>query len=131
MEARRRRLRRFQKLFAFLPKGAGKSPWGAGTALYLTLCDDEAAAEVYAVAGDTKQARVVHDNARIMVEESPDLLEMCEVLRDAIYHPASHSKLQGAVVRRSTKHGFRPHGSSSTRSTTSRPEAVRGARASR
>lgn len=102
--------RRFQNVFAFLPKGAGKSPWGAGTGLYLTLCDNEPASEVYAVAGDTKQARVVHDNARIMVEESPDLLEMCEVLRDAIYHADSRSTYKVLSSDASTKHGFRPHG---------------------
>jgi phage terminase large subunit-like protein len=103
-------VRRFQSVFAFLPKGAGKSPWGAGTGLYLTLCDGEAASEVYAVAGDTKQARVVHDNARIMVEESPDLLEQCEVLRDAIYHAGSRSTYKVLSSDASTKHGFRPHG---------------------
>jgi phage terminase large subunit-like protein len=103
-------LRRFRKLFAFIPKGAGKSPWGSGTALYLTLCDDEAAAEVYCVAADTKQARIVHDNAKIMVETSPDLDDMCEVLRDAIYDPSSHSKLEVLSSDASTKHGFRPHG---------------------
>jgi phage terminase large subunit-like protein len=102
--------RRFQSVFAFLPKGAGKVPWGAGTGLYLTLCDGEAAAEVYAVAGDTKQAKIVHDNARIMVEESPDLLEMCEVLRDSIYHAGSRSSYRVLSSDASTKHGFRPHG---------------------
>jgi phage terminase large subunit-like protein len=102
--------RRFQSVFAFLPKGAGKSPWGAGTGLYLTLCDNEPAAEVYAVAGDTKQAKIVHDNARIMVEESPDLLEMCEVLRDSIYHAGSRSSYRVLSSDASTKHGFRPHG---------------------
>lgn len=103
-------LRRFRKLFAFIPKGAGKSPWGSGTSLYLTLCDNESAAEVYAVAADTKQARIVHDNAKVMVETSPDLAERCEVLRDAIYDPASHSKLEVLSSDASTKHGFRPHG---------------------
>jgi phage terminase large subunit-like protein len=100
--------RRFRKLFGFLPKGAGKSPWGAGTGLYLMLCDNEPAAEVYAVAADKAQARVVHDNARIMVEQSPDLLEVCEVLRDSIYHPDSRSKYQVLSSDAKTKHGFRP-----------------------
>jgi phage terminase large subunit-like protein len=103
-------LRRFRKLFAFIPKGAGKSPWGSGTALYLTLCDNEAAAEVYAVAADTKQARIVHDSAKIMVETSPDLSDMCEVLRDAIFDPASHSKLEVISSDAATKHGYRPQG---------------------
>lgn len=101
--------RRFRKLFAFLPKGAGKSPWGAGTGLYLTLCDQEPAAEVYAVAADREQGRVVHTNAKIMIEESPDLAEMCEVLKDAIYCAASRSTLKVLSSDASTKHGFRPH----------------------
>ncbi len=100
--------RRFRKLFGFLPKGAGKSPWGAGTGLYMTLCDNEPAAEVYAVAADKAQARIVHDNARIMVEESPDLAEVCEVLRDSIYHEQSRSKYQVLSSDSKTKHGFRP-----------------------
>lgn len=102
-------LRRFRKVFAFLPKGAGKSPWGAGTGLYGTLCDHEPAAEVYAVAADKDQARTVHDNAKIMVEESPDLDEMCEVWKDAIYHPPSRSTYRVISSDASTKHGFRPH----------------------
>ncbi len=102
--------RRFRKVFAFLPKGAGKSPWGAGTGLYLTICDNEPGAEVYAVAADTKQARIVHDNARIMVEESPDLAEVCEVTRDSIVHQDSHSAYKVISSDAKTKHGFRPHG---------------------
>lgn len=100
--------RRFRKLFGFLPKGAGKSPWGSGTGLYLQICDDEPAAEVYAVAADKAQARVVHDNARIMVEQSQDLSEVCEVLRDSIYHAESRSKYQVLSSDAKTKHGFRP-----------------------
>jgi phage terminase large subunit-like protein len=103
-------IRRFQNVFAFCPKGWGKSPVGAGTGLYLTLCDGEPGAEVYACAGDTKQAKIVHDNARVMVEESPDLLEMCEVLRDSIYHAGSRSSYKVLSSDASTKHGFRPHG---------------------
>lgn len=102
-------LRRFRKVFSFLPKGAGKSPWGAGTGLYLTLCDGEQAAEVYAVAADKDQARTVHDNAKIMVEESPDLSDMCEVWKDAIYCPSTRSTYKVISSDAATKHGFRPH----------------------
>ncbi len=102
-------LRRFRKVFAFLPKGAGKSPWGAGTGLYMTLLDNEPAAEVYAVAGDREQARTVHDNAKVMVEQSPDLSEECEVYRDSISHPGTRSFYKVLSSDASTKHGFRPH----------------------
>lgn len=102
-------LRRFRKVFAFIPKGGGKSPWGAGTGIYCMLCDHEPAAEIYAVAADTKQARVVHENAKIMVEQSPDLAAMCEVLRDSIVYPATRSAYNVLSADASTKHGFRPH----------------------
>lgn len=101
--------RRFRKVFAFLPKGAGKSPWGAATGITCMVIDNEAAAEIYAVAGDKAQARVVHDNARIMVEESPDLSEVCDILRDSIIYLPTRSFYQVLSADASTKHGFRPH----------------------
>lgn len=107
-------LRRFRKLFAFLPKGAGKSPWGAGTGLYLAFCDNEPGAEVYAVAADKKQARTVHDNARLMVlkmiEIEPEFQDVFEILRDEIRCPDTSSTYQVISADAATKHGFRPHG---------------------
>lgn len=102
--------RRFRKLFGFLPKGAGKSPWAAGTGIYLARCDGEAAAEVYAVANDRQQARTVHDNAKIMVEQSPLLMKGCEILKDSILWKASHSMYMVLSSDASTAHGKRPHG---------------------
>jgi phage terminase large subunit-like protein len=103
-------MRRFRKVFAFIPKGAGKSPWGAGTALFMMLCDDEPAAEVYVCAGDKEQARVVHSNAKVMVEESQELDNMCEILKDSIYDPTTRSALRVLSSDAATKHGFRPSG---------------------
>lgn len=103
-------LRRFRKVFAFIPKGSGKSPWASGTGLYLLFCDNEAASEVYAVASDRNQARIVHDNAKIMVEESDDLDAMSEVLRDSISYPATRSVYQVLSADASSAHGKRPHG---------------------
>jgi phage terminase large subunit-like protein len=107
-------LRRIRKVFAFLPKGAGKSPWGAGTGLYLAFCDGEAGAEVYAVAADKKQARTVHDNARIMVEgmieAEAEFKDLFTVFRDSIECYETHSKYEVISADAGTKHGFRPHG---------------------
>lgn len=103
-------LRRLRKLFGFIAKGGGKSPWASGTALYLMLCDDEPGAEVYALANDKNQGRVVHTNAKVMVEESPELLEQCEVFRDSIVCDRTRSFLQVVSADATTKHGFRPHG---------------------
>jgi phage terminase large subunit-like protein len=102
-------LRRFRKLFAFCPKGYGKSPVGAALGIYLARCDHEPAAEVYAVAADRDNARTVHDHAKIMVEHSPDLSDGCEILRDAIVWAGIHSVYKVLSADASTKHGFRPH----------------------
>lgn len=103
-------LRRFRKLFAFCPKGYGKSPVGAGLGIYLARCDHEPAAEVYAVAADREQARTVHDNAKVMVENSPDLADGAEILRDAIVWAEVHATYKVLSADAATKHGFRPHG---------------------
>lgn len=101
--------RRFRFVFVFVPKGNGKSPLGSGLGLFLTLCDDEPAAEVYAVAGDKDQARIVHESAKIMVEESADLDELCEVLKDSIYCPTSRGFYKVLSADAAGKHGKRPH----------------------
>lgn len=107
-------LRRIRKVFAFIPKGGGKSPWGAGTGLYLAFCDNEPGANVAAVAADKKQARTVHDNARIMVatmiEIEPEFRDLFVVKRDAIECPETHSVYEVVSADADTKHGVRPHG---------------------
>lgn len=103
-------LRRFRKVFAFIPKGAGKSPLGSGIGLYLLMCDDEQAAEVYAIASDRNQARIVHDNSKVMVEESPDLDAMLDVLKDSITYPDTRSTYQVLSADAASAHGKRPHG---------------------
>lgn len=103
-------LRRIRKLFAFCPKGYGKSPLGAGLGIYLARFDGEPAAEVYAVAADRNQARTVHDNAKIMVENSPDLMEGCEIVKNAITWPGLYARYVVLSSDAAVAHGFRPHG---------------------
>jgi len=103
-------LRRFRKLFAFCPKGWGKSPLGAGLGIYLARLDGEAAAEVYAIAADREQARIVHDGAKIMIAAAPELREGCAILKDAIVWPTLHARYVVIASDAATKHGFRPHG---------------------
>lgn len=96
-------------MFAFCPKGWGKSPWGAGTGIYAARCDGEAAAEVYAVAADRDQGRIVHENAKVMAENDPDLMDGCEITKDAIVWSSIHSVYKVLSSDASTKHGFRPY----------------------
>jgi phage terminase large subunit-like protein len=103
-------LRRFRKVLLFAPKGAGKSPWGAGTGLFLTFFDDEPGADVFALARDREQARVVFGDAQAFIEHAPELAERCDVLKDSIHVPATRSTFRVLSADASGHHGWRPHG---------------------
>ena len=78
-----RRLRRTYVLG--VPRKNGKSQLGAAIALYHLIADRaDKAPEVISAAGDRAQARLVFDEARRMVLASPDLREVCTVLRNEI-----------------------------------------------
>lgn len=102
--------RRFRKVLLFAPKGAGKSPWCSGTGIYLTFFDNEPAAEIYALAKDKDQAKVVFGDAQIMIETAPELAERCEVLRDSIYIKSSRSTFKVLSADAGGHAGWRPHG---------------------
>jgi phage terminase large subunit-like protein len=102
-------LRRFRKVLFWAPKGSGKSPWESQTCLYLTFFDSEPGAEIYALAKDREQARVVFGDAQIMIEHAPDLAALCEVLRDSIYIPTTRSTFKVLSADASGHHGWRPH----------------------
>jgi phage terminase large subunit-like protein len=102
-------LRRFRKVFLAVPKGNGKSPFGAGLGLFGAFFDGEPGAEVYAVAADRKQAGIVFDSAKVMTERNEYLAERCEVFRDSIKLIGSTESFQVLSSDAGTKHGFRPH----------------------
>ena len=72
-------LRRFRRASLWVPKKNGKSPSGAMVGNYLTTADGELGGKTFAVAKDGKQARIVHDHAIKMVEQSESLMESCRI----------------------------------------------------
>ena len=74
-----RTIRRFRIASVWLPKKNGKSPTGAAVGLYLMAADGEAGQHIYSCARDMKQARIVHKNACMMVEQSPALSQVCMI----------------------------------------------------
>lgn len=103
-------LRRFRRVTLFAPKASGKSPWGSGTGLYLLLFDQEPASEIYALASDREQGRVVHTDAKTMIEAAPDLAARCEILKDSIFVSATNSTFKVLSADATSAHGWRPHG---------------------
>ena len=82
-DAAGRRLRRTYLLG--LARKNGKSQLGAALGLFHLIADKaDASPQVISAAGDRAQARLVFDEARRMVLASPELAEVCEVLRGEI-----------------------------------------------
>jgi len=82
--------RRYRRAVVGLGRKNGKSLIGSVIALH-GLIEGGGGAEVYAAAGDRQQARVVFDEARRQVQQSPALSGICKIYRDAIAVPATGS----------------------------------------
>lgn len=76
-----------------LPRGNGKSGLAAVLALYGLLGDETEGAQVAIVASDERQARIVFNAARRMLDLSPELREQVQVFTDRIYVPRTDSTL--------------------------------------
>lgn len=77
---------RYRRALVGLPRKQGKSLMGSAIAVYGMIAG-EAGAEVYAVAGDRQQARIVFNEARQQIQMSPQLANVAKVYRDAIEMP--------------------------------------------
>ncbi|MRR32295.1 terminase large subunit, partial [bacterium] len=82
--------RQFQTAFVETSKKSGKSQIAAAIALYTLCADMESGAEVYSCASDRKQAGIVFEVAKEMVNQCPALKKRMKILdstKRIIYHP--------------------------------------------
>jgi phage terminase large subunit-like protein len=107
--ARRRdgRLRHRQALVGVARKN-GKSALGAGVGLAGLVLGPQGG-EVYSLAADREQARIVFGTARRMVELDPELSELLKLYRDAIEFPKTGSVYRVLSSESYTKEGLSPH----------------------
>ena len=84
---------RYRRALIGLPRKQGKSLMLSAVAVY-GLITGESGAEVYVVAGDRQQARIIFGEAKQQVQMSPVLSEECKVYRDAIEMPRFGSVLR-------------------------------------
>lgn len=78
---------RYRRALIGLPRKQGKSLMGSAIAVY-SMIAGEPGAEVYAVAGDRQQARIIFNEARQQVQNSEMLSQVTKVYRDALEMPA-------------------------------------------
>lgn len=77
---------RYRRALIGLPRKQGKSLLGSTIGVYGMIAG-EPGAEVYVVAGDRQQARIIFNEARQQVQNSATLAPECRVYRDAIEMP--------------------------------------------
>jgi phage terminase large subunit-like protein len=99
--------RRFREGYCEMGKGNGKTPLLAGLGLGGLLIDGEAAPEIYSVAVDRDQAKIMHRDAERMVAASPELAGLIKQTVNNLSYGLGFfrpfSREQGA------KSGLRPH----------------------
>ena len=107
--ARDPQTRRRRHRFALIgvPRKNGKTATIAGVGLYGLLLEDPGA-EVYAVAGDRDQARLVFGTATRMVELDGELMAETKLYRDAIEVPATGSVFRVLSAEAPLKEGLSP-----------------------
>lgn len=102
--------RRYTYGFLWIPKKQGKSTMTSGLSLYLLGPDNEPGAEIYALAGDKDQARIVFDDARSMVDMDPYLSKAFRAYKNTIRYDKLKSVYKVLSAESETKHGFNVHG---------------------
>lgn len=103
-------LRKHQTAYIEIPRKNTKSTMAAFIGLLLLLSDKEGAPEIYAAAGDKKQADIVFNIASQMVEQSPALSNRVEVLKKSLFVPSSYGTFQSITSAPDTKFGSNPSG---------------------
>lgn len=90
------------------PRKNGKSALGSVLALYALLSQGRGS-EVYSVAAEKEQARIVFSDAKRMVEASEDLMELCTLYRDAIEVPSLGNVYRVLSAEAYSKEGLNPN----------------------
>ena len=108
----RRYARRYRIAIAVMARKGGKSEIAAGIVLYLTIGDDEEAAEVYGAAKDTKQAGKVFEPALRMTQLEPTLGARLKHNKNSrrLYDEEKFSYYEVIAADAAGELGHNPHG---------------------
>ena len=99
-------LRLIRVVYIEVPRKNGKSEFAAGLALLMMLGDAEFGAQVYAMAVDKDQAKIVFNKAATMVAFSETLGRLIESLKTALYCPELRASFKPLSSSPAGKAGF-------------------------
>ena len=97
---------KFRTALIGMPRKNGKSALSsAAFGLYSLIAEGIEGGEVYSVAAEKEQARIVFGEAKRMVEQS-ELSELCTLYRDAIFVPSTNSVYRVVSAEAYSKEGL-------------------------
>ncbi len=110
-EKRGKKLRRFRRLWLYIPRKNGKTELGAGIALIGLIADDEQGPEVYNAAKDSKQAARVYEAAKAMIDRNSRFREAVEIkpTYKSMYYPDNGGSYRVLSADSQAAHGTNPH----------------------
>jgi len=101
--------RRYRTCLIFVARKNGKTPLAAGIILYVLFCDGEPGAEIYSAAGEHKQAALIFEHARGMVEHEKLLRDQAKIYETFKSIEVGSSTYRVISADAKTKHGFNTH----------------------
>lgn len=99
-------LRRFRETLFVVGRKNGKSTLLAGIALYMLIGDHEPGPEVYSCATKKDQARIIFDETRNMVSQSPQLKALIRKRKADLYCDSVMGKMQALGKNSDTLDGL-------------------------
>ncbi|HYI31406.1 MAG TPA: terminase TerL endonuclease subunit [Bradyrhizobium sp.] len=97
--------RRYRRVIVWVPRKNGKTELAAAVSLIALLATGVMAGQVYAIAADKDQARIVFDKAARMVGWSKELTDVVEPLKNALFVPSLQAKFEPMSGTPGGKHG--------------------------
>lgn len=98
-------LRRYRRVIVWVPRKNGKTELAAAVSLIALVATGVMGGQVYAIAADKDQARIVFDKAARMVSWSPALSDVVEPLKNALFVPSLSAKFEPMSGTPGGKHG--------------------------
>lgn len=102
-------LRMFRTIYIEIARKNGKSTLIAGILLYLFFADGEQGAEIYTMATNLEQAKIIFEEAKRMVKASPELRKRIEVLKENMHIHRTNSKFEPLPTEPDSMDGKNPH----------------------
>ena len=102
-------MRKYRKVVIFVAKKNGKSTELSGIGLYGLTNDGEGGAEIYSIAKVKDQAKLVWQEAKHMVNKSPELLKGLRQTISGIYYDKKDAKFEPVASETTSLDGKTPH----------------------